>query len=428
MNSPLLLTDVGHPAYNAPKSNTRGLIMKLIEQGGIYCNRSSCHSLMDIEAEKCPKCGNVKCFITVYWEGKTYSYRRDDNGKVFRVLTAVQRLEEINKAIANNSRVPFRPKEFTDTRRQERQFENQFQDYLDEKEGELRAGELSPGYTRIIKGYHKNHFAYFNGMDVKAIDREEIAAFKQKVLHKLPGIKTRRNVLNALHAFFAWMFDSGRIENIPAFPTIKGDNASTRRALRREAQEQALIEIPAEHRDIFEFLMKTGLRPAEGVAALVKSVNIEQRLLWVERSVSGCRYVETTKNKSKLPIPLNDRALEIVARNIKNKFPNDFLFINPATGRGYSLSMLGRIWREHSTVDVKLYEATRHSYCTQIVPLTDPLTAQRLMRHKDRRSTDNYYHAYSDMLLDVVQRMDGGNVVDLKTAEKGTEKAKSESE
>ena len=62
-------------------------------------------------------------------------------------------------------------------------------------------------------------------------------------------------------------------------------------------------------------------------------------------------------------------------------------------------------------------EATRHSCCTQIVPLTDPLTAQRLMGHKDRRSTDNYYHAYSEILPDVVQRMNG-NVVDLKVKER----------
>ncbi len=204
--------------------------MKLIEQGGIYCNKSGCHTKMDVEAEKCPKCGNVKCFIVLYWEGKTYTYRRDDNGKVFRVLTAVQRLEEINKAIGNNSRTPFRPKEFEDASRQERQFENQFQDYLNEKEGELKAGELSPEYFRTLKSYNRNHFIYWTTQDVKTIGREEIAAFKQKVLHKLPGIKTRKNVLNALHAFFGWLFESGRIDKIPAFPIIKGDNATPRRA------------------------------------------------------------------------------------------------------------------------------------------------------------------------------------------------------
>lgn len=371
---------------------------------------------MDLETERCPKCGGTKCFIRLYWQGKTYTYRRDDAGEVFRVFTAAQKLQEINKAIGNK-KVPFKPKEFTDTSRLERLFENQFQEYLDEKESELKAGELSPKHFSTIKGYNRNHFSYWHGWDVKIIGREELARYKQKELHKLPGIKTRKNTLNALHAFFSWMYENGRIEKIPAFPVIKGDNATPRKALTTEVQEKALRNIPESHRDIIQFGMKTGLRPGELVAILVKSVNIQQRVVWVERSVSDCQHRETTKNGSKLPIPLNDVALEIVRRNVENKLPNTFLFINPETGRGYSLSMLSRIWRNTSGVDVTLYEATRHSYCSQIVPLTDPFTAQRLMRHKDRRSTDNYYHAYSDVLLDVVQRMDG-KVVDLKEQKK----------
>lgn len=390
--------------------------MKLIEQGSIYCSKSNCHSPMHLETERCPKCGGTKCFIRLYWQGKTYAYRRDDDGEVFRVFTAVQKLEEINKAI-NNKKIPFKPKDFTDSARQERQFENQFEEYLSEKEGELQAGELSPKHFSTIKGYNRNHFVCWAGWDTKTIGREEIAIFKQKVLHKLPGIKTRKNILNALHAFFSWLYETGRIEVIPPFPVIKGDNATPRRAITIETQEKAIQNIPEAHRDPIMFMMKTGLRPGECIAVLVKSVNIEQRVVWVERSVSGCTYVETTKNKSKLPIPLNNKALEIAKGNVKAKFPNDFLFVNPFTGRGYSLSMLSKIWRNHSGLDVKLYEATRHSYCTQIVPLTDPLTAQRLMRHKDRRSTDNYYHAYSEVLLDVVQRIDS-NVVDLKEQKK----------
>ena len=242
-----------------------------------------------------------------------------------------------------------------------------------------------------------------------------------------PGHQNPKERAKCPHAFFAWLYDTGRVEAIPPFPIIKGDNATPRRAIRLETQEKALEGIPLVQRDPIEFMMKTGLRPDECVAILVKSVDVEQRAVWVERSVSGSTYVETTKNKSKLPIPMNDKALEIAKRNVKGKFPNDFLFVNPTTGRGYSLSMLSKIWRNYCGLDVKLYEATRHSYCTQIVPLTDPLTAQRLMRHKDRRSTDNYYHAYSEILLDVVQRMDG-NVVDLKAEEKGTEKAQNEIE
>jgi site-specific recombinase XerD len=118
-------------------------------------------------------------------------------------------------------------------------------------------------------------------------------------------------------------------------------------------------------------------------------------------------------------VALNNKALGIVERNMKGKFPNDFLFINPVTRRGYSRKYLSEIWNRYSGTDLKLYEATRHSYCTHIVPLSNPLDAQRLMRHKDRRSTDNYYHAYNERLLDIVQKMD--NIVHIKEVKKGNE-------
>ncbi len=190
--------------------------------------------------------------------------------------------------------------------------------------------------------------------------------------------------------------------------------------MRKEIQEEALKLIPDKFRDPIEFAMKTGIRPGELCAILIKSVDIENRMVWIERSLSGSTYRETTKNKSKLPVPLNDRALEIVHRNAKGKFPNDFLFVNPGTGKGYSRKYLSEVWNRHSGTDMKFYEATRHSYCTYIVPLSNPMDAQRLMRHKDRRSTDNYYHAFNERLLEIVQRMD--NVYDMKEVKKGNEK------
>ena len=227
-------------------------------------------------------------------------------------------------------------------------------------------------------------------------------------------------MLNALHAFFSWLLECGHILHMPVFPEIKGNDATSRRAMRREEQEAALKNIPGEHRDPIEFMMKTGMRPGELCAVLVKSVDIANRVVWVERTLSGTTYMETTKNKSTLPVPLNDKALEIAKRKIAGRFPKDFLFVNPITGSGYRLRYLSEVWRTYSGTEYDLYEATRHSYCTLIVPLTTPLTAQRLMRHKDRRSTDGYFHAYNENLLDVVQRMD--NVVELKETGKGKRK------
>lgn len=378
-------------------------------KGTILCNR--CRKKM--VAPVC-QCGNVNCFIAVYWGNHHYTFRRDSNGEVYDFREAMKTLTKINAAMDDRNK-KFDPADWTDASIKQRRFENLMEDYHTEKDHEVRTAELSPEYFRIIRNYHKNYFTFFDGYDVRQIDREALGEFKRKRLNGLK-IKSRRNILNALHAFFHWLYDNGHILLMPSFPEVKGDDATRREVLRPEDFEVALQKLPREHRDPIEFMRKTGLRPGELCAVLVRSVDIVQRHVWVERTLSGSTYRETTKNKSKLPQPLNDKALEIAKKNMVGKFPNDFLFINPMTGRGYARKYLWEIWAKYSGTAVKLYEATRHSYCTALVPLTDSLTAQRLMRHRDRRSTDNYYHAYSEVLLDVVQRMD--NVVDLKETKK----------
>lgn len=385
-----------------------------MKKGSILCN--TCKKPM--HKPVCGRCGNTNCHIVIYWKGKHYSFRRDCRGEVYDYREAFKSLAKINASM-EDQRHTFNPSDWTDSVIKQRKFENQLEDYYSEKGSEVSIGELSPEYVRIIRNYGKNYFDYFYGWDVREIDREALSDFRRNRLSNLK-IKTRKNVFNALRAFFSWLYENGHIVAMPFFQKIKGDDATPRRAMRREAQEEALKQIPEQFRDPIEFAMKTGIRPGELCAILVKSVDIDSRMVWIERSLSGSTYRETTKNKSKLTVPLNDRALEIVLRNAKGKFPNDFLFINPVTGKGYSRKYLSEVWNRYSGTDLKLYEATRHSYCTQIVPLSNPLDAQRLMRHKDRRSTDNYYHAYNERLLDIVQRMD--NIYDLKEVQKGNEK------
>jgi integrase len=158
-------------------------------------------------------------------------------------------------------------------------------------------------------------------------------------------------VLNALHVFFSWLLECGHILHMPVFPETKGNDAASRKAMRREEQETALKNIPGEHRNPIEFMMKTGMRPGELCARLVKAVTIGERVVWAERTLSGTTYMETTKNKSTLPMPLNDKTLEIARRNMAGKFPKDFLFINPVTGSGYRLRYLSEVWRTYSGTD-----------------------------------------------------------------------------
>lgn len=373
-------------------------------KGHIKCAR--CRKVMNTPV--C-SCGKTTCVIRYYWQGKQYERRRDERNNVLTYPEALRILTLINNDMIVRVKL-FDPRDWIDGAVKERRFENQIEEYYEDKRQEARQGELSPEYVRIISGYGK-HYTCFHGKDITTIGKKEIAEFKRS-LSILPKIKSRRNVLNAMKSFFNWLWENGRIPAVPPFPAIKGDNATPRRAVRRDAQTELLEKIPEALRDPYIFAMETGVRPGELISILVKSVDLENRVVWIERSKSGAQYRDTTKENTKLPVPLNDKTLAAVKRNMVGKFPNHYLFIYPKTGRPYSYKTLYKIWVDHTGNEFKLYEATRHSFCTQVVPLTDRYTAQRLMRHKDQRSTDNYYHAFSDRLLEVVQKNE--NVIDLK--------------
>lgn len=377
-------------------------------KGHIKCGR--CRKVMSVPV--CA-CGNHTAIIRYYWQGRQYERRRDERNNVLTYPEALRILTLINNDMIVRVKL-FDPKDWIDGAVKERRFENQIEEYFEDKRQEVRQNELSPEYIRIISGYNK-HYEYFHGMDITVIGKKEIAEFKRLLSGKLPKIKSRQNVLNALKAFFNWLWENGRIPSVPPFPAIKGDNATPRRAVRRDAQAELLDKIPEQFRGPYIFAMQTGVRPGELISILVKSVDLNNRVVWIERSKSGAQFRETTKEGTKLPVPLNDTALAVVRANMIGKFPMDNLFVYPKTGRAWSYKTLYKIWVDYTGNEFKLYEATRHSFCTQVVPLTDSYTAQRLMRHKDKRSTDNYYHAYTETLLEVVQKND--NVVELPHAE-----------
>jgi integrase len=146
-----------------------------------------------------------------------------------------------------------------------------------------------------------------------------------------------------------------------------------------------------EHRDICEFAVETGVRIGELTALKLKDINLKLGLCTVQRTWTSCVLRETTKGGHKDPIPLSERALEIVKKNMLTRLAegmvdisvyDEFLFINPVTGRGYRPEFVRRVWRKLGKSPVKFHEGTRHSFCTQIVETgADVFSAQQLMRH-----------------------------------------------
>lgn len=378
-----------------------GLIMK----GVVLCTK--CRKKMD---KGICACGNHKCLIRIYFNGRHYEYRRDSDNDVLTYDKALKRIIDISYAIKTKT---FNPLEYTDGAIKERKFEVQIEKWLDEKKKAERVGELSPGTVRGYRSYVINYYHVLNNLDVKEVSLEQLTTLKDTLEHV--SIKTRKNILNALRNFFNWLRERGIIREIPVFPKVKGDDSKPRVAIDVETQEIALTKIPEKYRDPIEFLMETGLRPGEVCSLLVGHIDVKKRTARIERTyVSGNIIRETTKQKRKRVIPLSDRAFEIALKNVQGKLPIQFLFINSRTKRGYYPKALWYIWKQHSGLEIDLYSATRHSFASQLIQNNDIAVIKELMGHIDIRTTQRYLHMKITNLSDVVNSR---KVIDIKNGD-----------
>jgi integrase len=380
----------------------------VIVKGLILCNK--CRKKFSGVCQ-CTEKGNAKCLIQIYWKGKHYEYRRDKQGFIFTYDTAVDRLTEIGTAIKKGI---FNPADFSDMKVKERKFENKIQVWLEQKGKECKDGDISPSSLGNIQGYIKNYYLpFFSEWDVREIQYEQLEEFKDSLPDTLKK-KTKSNILVSFHSFFTWLRKKGVRGEVPLFPVVDCiDNSSERVALDYEQQAFYLKMIPEQYRDVLEFGMETGLRPGELVALKWKDIDIRNHRALIRRTISAYVHIlERTKGKSKKFIPLSDRAIEILQKGA-TELPEAFVFINPDTKRRYSTKMPNVLWKRYTRLDtVTYYEASRHSFCTQLVDDgLNTLQAKELMRHTDVRTTQKYYHGDTNRLRDAVNQR--GRVIHL---------------
>jgi integrase len=391
---------------NIPTTDRRGYAM----YGRVRCARWSCGKTRERNDWACPACGYIKSFVDVKHQGKRY--RLKDGREFFtHIEKAHDKLSEIRLAY-NDDKDSFNPLDYTVQALRERTLAWQADLWLNQKKEECEAGELSPGTLEDYSGYVRNHFprktevspghrAPFDSLDVRKIDYAALENLKDALPRTL-RIKTRRNIMNALHSLFRRMHRKGVIKDMPAFPTIEGNDSDTRQALTYEQQAEGLSRIPrTEDREAIEFGFEMLLRPGELCALQVRDIDQLHKRIIIRRTFSKGHLRETTKGRNKIWLPLTSRALEILAPRLAEKPLDAFIFINPRTGKAYRPKVFNRLWREFSGCGTDHYSAGRHSGCTQLVHDGTPhLEAQALMRHSDIRSTLHYFHADSDKLFD----------------------------
>lgn len=271
-------------------------------------------------------------------------------------------------------------------------FERQIEDWYREKANLMDQGKCAPSYLRKLRSYIDRYFGYFNHQDVR-----EIYNVKKFASNFKCSLKYQRNILSALHNFFAWLKENRHIKEIPVFPEIEVPEFKPT-VIPLETRLKILEFVQDEHKPIFTFLFFQGCRPSEARALKNDCVERETETVTYRRTFSDHKLVERTKTRN---IRVNWIFPEVMRVLPEKRFPLDFVFTHGKTlKRPYSKSFLQSLWekalaeynrRYKDRLKITLYEATKHSFGTEWVNKGVSLELlQKWFGHTNVKTTEKY--------------------------------------
>jgi integrase len=177
--------------------------------------------------------------------------------------------------------------------------------------------------------------------------------------------------------------------------------------------------------------MLHGCRPSEARALKVKDVNLKNQTITISANFSGRVYREKRKGRGAKPVtvPIHPEMTDYVSDRVNGNLPGAFLFVNPRTGQHYSENRLRRVWEAVRTAakmggDLRLYDATRHSFASQLVNSgTSLFKVSKLLGHSSVKMTEKYSHENVEGLRTDLQKVSLKKVV---TVTKPSPEAKTE--
>ncbi|MBI3353057.1 MAG: tyrosine-type recombinase/integrase [Nitrospirae bacterium] len=368
---------------------------------------------------KCPTCLTtpkryyIAIYVKQFGQVRIYSDRTgsplDSLQRARRVLDSIR--YEMDQRIFDHTK-------YVASKIEEFKFEKQLEAWYRTKLVETEKGNLAESYTLKLRTYIDSYYlctieeyrseryshlqkledgelVVLKGLDVREIRRHHIQKFYEQLPPSL-SLKYVKNIMNALENFFNTLVEDEIIDKRPAFPKIKIDQIPPK-WINGETQLKMLNSIPIEDRPIFAFLMYQGVRPGEAAALKVKDISFNPESICITRTFSNRKIRERVKSKIVKLRGINPSLLEMLTGLCEKKFPENFVFVNPRTGRAYTDSALFRIWdtvRKKLGIKVTLYQATRHSLASIASNRGVPLQAiKEVLGHTSISTTMKYAHS-----------------------------------
>jgi len=281
---------------------------------------------------------------------------------------------------------------------------------------ESKKKEIAPGYQGHYLGFIAREKVFFTGRDIRDLRRMDLVDFVDSLR---TGGKTLKNYLDHFRVFLRWAkTDMEMIAIVPTFPKLKVP-ASPFRWLSRDDQINLYELVPEVDKPFFAFLMLSGCRPGEARALRVEDADWINKTVSIHSTFSGVAYRPRRKGRGAKPclIALHRELWPYAESRLKEAISGAWLFPNPRTGENYSVQAIRKIWEKVRTAagvskDLRLYDATRHSFCSQLrsagVSLED---IRDHVGHSSITTTLRYAHGTLDSLRANLEKLSLKKVV-----------------
>lgn len=235
-------------------------------------------------------------------------------------------------------------------------------------------GWLSSSALEDIEKYHRNYLGMFDEMlitDITFMGVENLLDGLRNKSDELASNTIKRKSVELLKHLLEFAREQGDILLVPKLPKVKKDKA-LHNVLMEEQQAELISHIPQKHQPILRWATETGRRINEYRAMKVRDIAFERGEYYVGGAFDQEAYKPFPKVEGKggVAFPLNDKLKAILADALKDRIygPDDWVFINPNSGKAYTLRSLDAIFRKAQKLTgykITLNEFGRHSFAVQ---------------------------------------------------------------
>lgn len=371
--------------------------------------------------EKCPVCNKLfenvdnrllickehftiptRYFIDLYWNSRQRKIYSDNDGQVLNNYEiAIRVLTEIRQRIKKHT---FDPADYVAKKYRSMQFSDYVRKWIYRYREMYKRKEVSKITWIAKKNYSESRYIpFFGKYDIRDIRTGDIEDFYFSLSNKLLP-NTKKAIMKELRTLFRYAKKRHDIKEMPDFPSISIPEKKIL-WIDEQTQEKILNHIPDNHKDIFLFMFRQGVRPGEVRALRYEDIDRRARTVTIQRTFSDNDYKEYTKTKNIRILPLDTDVYNMIC---SKDAITGFVFThhekpyvtNNAIRKAWNKAVMAA-GLEH----ISMYNGTRHSFASQAVNRGVPLNLiQDFLGHTTQTMTRRYAHIDTEGLKIVIDK------------------------